>query len=103
MLPAAPTQQVAIRVSTPMTVSSVAQIRPASSTVTNIAGLPPGTTLLSGGSGLQGFALVPASYVTQVKLFHGNTSFLFTSQTLPLTYAYVLSDSVDTNMYMYVD
>lgn len=71
LLPAAPNQQVAIRVSTPniSTGSSVAQIRPANSNVANIAGLPPGTTLLSGGSGLQGFALVPASYVTQVEKY----------------------------------
>ncbi|XP_048758955.2 protein lin-54 homolog isoform X2 [Ostrea edulis] len=69
LLPATPTQQVAIRVSTPSLTSatSVAQIRPAATPVSNIAGLPPGTTLLSSGSGLQGFALVPASYVTQLQ------------------------------------
>ncbi|XP_022317408.2 protein lin-54 homolog isoform X2 [Crassostrea virginica] len=69
LLPAAPNQQVAIRVSTPniSTGSSVTQIRPANSNIASIAGLPPGTTLLSGGSGLQGFALVPASYVTQLQ------------------------------------
>lgn len=71
LLPAAPNQQVAIRVSTPniSTGSSVTQIRPANSNIASIAGLPPGTTLLSGGSGLQGFALVPASYVTQVEKY----------------------------------
>ncbi|XP_062582837.1 protein lin-54 homolog isoform X1 [Saccostrea cucullata] len=69
LLPAAPTQQVAIRVTTPniATSTAVPHIRPAGSSVANISGLPPGTALLSAASGLQGFALVPASYMTQLQ------------------------------------
>ncbi|CAL1540236.1 unnamed protein product [Lymnaea stagnalis] len=52
------------------TVTSLAPIQPAPSvSIQNVSQLPPGTTILSANNaniqGLQGFALVPASYVTQ--------------------------------------
>lgn len=54
------------------TVTSLAPIQPAPSvSIQNVSQLPPGTTILSANNaniqGLQGFALVPASYVTQLQ------------------------------------
>ena len=49
--------------------NTLAQIRPAGGGAATLTQLPPGTTIISSGqnlSGVQGFALVPAQYVTQV-------------------------------------
>ncbi|XP_005108093.1 protein lin-54 homolog [Aplysia californica] len=53
-------------------VTTLAPIQPApSTTIASVGQLPPGTAILSAGNsniqGLQGFALVPASYVTQLQ------------------------------------
>ncbi|KAK3608971.1 hypothetical protein CHS0354_017132 [Potamilus streckersoni] len=64
LLPAAP-NQVAIR---PAPTISLATSTVSATGSTTITQLPPGTTILSsGGQGLQGFALVPASYVAQLQ------------------------------------
>ncbi|XP_021379566.1 protein lin-54 homolog isoform X2 [Mizuhopecten yessoensis] len=68
LLPAQPNQ---VRLSTGGTTTSATtlqQIRPASSA--SLGQLPPGATILSAGNsaqGLQGFALVPASYLSQMQ------------------------------------
>ncbi|KAL3875813.1 hypothetical protein ACJMK2_033728 [Sinanodonta woodiana] len=64
LLPATP-NQVAIR---PAPTISLTTSTVSASGSTTITQLPPGTTILSsGGQGLQGFALVPASYVAQLQ------------------------------------
>lgn len=67
--------QVPIRpAANPVTVpsSALATLRPSlPPSSASIAQLPPGTTILSGGNvpGVQGYALLPASYVAQVRWF----------------------------------
>ncbi|KAH9518890.1 Protein lin-54 [Bulinus truncatus] len=70
ILPATTTTTMSVQAST---VTSLAPIQPAPTvSIQNVNQLPPGTTILSPNSanlqGLRSFALVPASYVTQLQL-----------------------------------
>lgn len=77
ILPAAPMSMQAVTTiaTTTPTPTSLTPIRPNlhAAGTSNLTQLPPGTTLLTPSTtipGLQGFALVPAQYVTQVSEQH---------------------------------
>lgn len=77
ILPAAPSSHTVQTASSASiaTPTTLATLRPTLQTATpGLTQLPPGTTLLTPSTtlqGLQGFALVPAQYVTQVSRRHG--------------------------------
>jgi hypothetical protein len=84
LLPA--TTNVQVRASTATTAPSLSQsIRPVTKpTSTTLSQLPPGTTLISTGgnvSGVQGFALVPAQYISNVSK---NFKYELTTSSCPL-------------------
>lgn len=85
ILPAAPSSHTVQTASSASiaTPTTLATLRPTLQTATpGLTQLPPGTTLLTPSTtlqGLQGFALVPAQYVTQVSQRHGACCTLFSA------------------------